>query len=226
MVEDNEKSETSPGDGESDNWEEKFKSLDKQYKGVQRKLSKAQRTIDSRVQGEEVSARLDLVDQKFDTLLDLWSKTDVLDSSVVEAVKQIKNRGDSAKQHLGEETKALREIAELEVDSGVDFEEDEAAAIYWEKNDPVKAVEHFRKFVNKTPGGSGREDENVKELARLEAERMRKGASSKVDSGGSSAVVTRGSSVDTFESLKKRAMETTDVKELADILAKAQRLRK
>jgi len=228
MAEDNEEkgaeSNTSE-DGEPtvDSLKLKLAASEKQYKTLQRKVSRFQKQAESTINSEEVSARVDLVDQKLDKVLETFGQTGVLDDTVVNVINEMRNRGEDAVKQLKAESNAMRQIVGIEAEHDTDFEDDETAVAIWETGDYEKALAHFTQFVAKSEGN----DEEVMKLAKLEAERMVREAGGVVNTSGPTGRAA--GSLNTAAGIKSAMLEAQtkgDTKELIRLTAAFSKLPK
>lgn len=139
---------TSPADNESPNSETNddvkqspaYQELMAQYKGLQRKLDKAQKAASRSIASEEQQARLDILNEKLNLVLNSLESDD---DERREAFEKFRQREKAITDSVREETSYLQQITNLEIEHDVDFNEFPVAAAHWENGNYKKAVEAF-----------------------------------------------------------------------------------
>ena len=229
MAEDNDKDDASKNseDGSTeptiDELKQSLEASEKQYKTLQRKVSRFQKQAESTINSEEVSARVDLVSQQLGLVLGAIEKTGVLDEGVAKTIIDVTTQGEDAVKQLKAESTAMREIVAVEAENDVDFEDDEIAAEHFKAGNYDKALEHFKQFVAKSEGN----DDEVMKLAKLEAERMVREAGGIVNTGGPTG--RSAASLNTVAGVKSALLEAQtkgDTKELIRLAATLSKLPK
>ena len=196
-------------------------NLTKQYKGLQRKLNKAIKQADSTITSEEVSAKVDLMGQSLNALLQSINESGMASEQVSAVISEIRSQGDSAVEQLKLESKFQREIVGIEAESDFDFEDDEVATVLWESGKHEEAAKHFESFAK-----SDNTDEIAK-AAKVEAERIVRDAGGNVDTEGSTTRSATGTNTTAgIKAAALKAQEAGDTKTMIDLLAKAASLKK
>lgn len=138
---------------------EAYKALEAQYKGLQRKLDKAQKTAARSIASEEQQTYMNLLNEKLDLVL---STLEDEDEDRSEKFSKFRDREKALRDATKKETQFLSEITTLEIENDVDFNDFPVAAAHWENGNFEKALAEFKANVSSTPEPEPESEPRVK----------------------------------------------------------------
>ncbi len=121
-----------------------YTQLENQYKGLQRKLNRANEAVKRNIGSEELVAEVSAISQKVDALMEINADDDEREAIIRSVQEQVKAR----QTEVGAETKVLQQIQDLEIEHDADFQSDPVAMAYWEAGAREKALEQFQSTLS------------------------------------------------------------------------------